>query len=71
MENDHPIPPFPENLVTDRLPNTWHDSAEALVGNWIGLVYQVTHRERAKQFMDGVERDDPLGWLAGDVSRLT
>lgn len=71
MENDLPIPTFPENLVTDRLPNTWHDSAEALVGNWIGLVYQVTHRERSRQFMDGVDRDDPLGWLAGDVSRLT
>lgn len=71
MENDLPIPVFPENLVTHRLPNTWHDSAEALVGNWIGLVYQVTHRERSRQFMDGVDRDDPLGWLAGDVSRLT
>ncbi len=71
MENDRPIPAFPENLVTHRLPNTWHDSAEALVGNWIGLVYQVTHRERSRQFMDGVDRDDPLGWLAGDVSRLT
>lgn len=71
MSNDTPIPVFPEKLVSDRLPNTWHDSAEALVGNWIGLVYQVTHRERSRQFMDGVDRDDPLGWLAGDVSRLT
>ena len=71
IKNGLPAPAFPENLVTDRLPNTWHDSAEALVGNWIGLVYQITHRDRARQFMDGVDRDDPLGWLAGDVSRLT
>ncbi|MDB4222503.1 homoserine O-succinyltransferase [Granulosicoccus sp.] len=64
-------PAFPENLIAQRLPNTWHDSAEALLGNWIGLVYQVTHRDRTQQFMDGVDRNDPLGWLAGDVSRLT
>lgn len=65
------VPVFPELLATPRLSNTWHDSAEALVGNWIGLVYQVTHRERGLPFMDGVDADDPLGWLAGDVSRLT
>ena len=63
-------PPFPEALVGERLHNTWHDSGEALIGNWIGLVYQITHAERARPFMDGVERDDPLGWLAGDTSRL-
>ncbi len=66
-----PPPIFPESLVNHRLPNTWHDSAEALVGNWIGMVYQITHRDRTRQFMDGIERNDPLGWLAGDVSRLT
>lgn len=70
LKNSHSIPVFPESLVAHRLPNTWHDSAEALVGNWIGLVYQVTHRDRGRQFMDGVDRDDPLGWLAGDLSRL-
>lgn len=64
-------PVFPEKLIVKRLPNTWHDSAEAIVGNWIGLVYQVTHKDRTRQFMDGVDPTDPLGWLAGDVSRLT
>ncbi|ASJ71098.1 homoserine O-succinyltransferase MetA [Granulosicoccus antarcticus] len=67
----HATPRFPENLALDRLTNTWHDSGEALVGNWIGLVYQVTNRLRELPFMDGVDPDDPLGWLAGDVSRLT
>ncbi|NND89433.1 MAG: homoserine O-succinyltransferase [Granulosicoccus sp.] len=62
---------FPEKLIAPRLSNTWHDSGEALVGNWIGLVYQVTHRQRNLPFMDGVDPADPLGWLAGDVSRLT
>ena len=64
------LPPFPEGAVRERLHNTWHDSGEALIGNWIGLVYQITHAERARPFMDGVDPDDPLGWLAGDTSRL-
>lgn len=68
--NETPIPEFPEKLVHHRLPNTWHDSGEALVGNWIGLMYQVTNRLRELPFMDGVDPDDPLGWLAGDASRL-
>lgn len=63
-------PEFPETLIRKRLHNTWHDSGEAIVGNWVGLVYQITHRERGIPFMDGVERDDPLGWLNGDTFRL-
>lgn len=70
MQAGVPPPPFPEKQVRPRLHNTWHDSGEALMGNWIGLVYQITHAERARPYMDGVNRDDPLGWLAGDVSRL-
>ena len=46
----------------DRLHNTWHDSGEALVGNWIGWVYQITHSERGKPFMDQVNPDNPLDW---------
>ncbi len=63
-------PEFPESLLRQRLHNTWHDSGEAIIGNWVGLVYQVTHRERHKPFMDGIDRNDPLGWLSGDTSRL-
>jgi len=55
------IPEFPEALVSARLDNTWHDTAEAVVGNWMGLVYQVTHSDRRIPFMDGVDPDDPLG----------
>lgn len=64
------ITTFPEKYLIPRLSNTWHDSGEALVGNWIGLVYQITHSKREQPFMDGVDPDDPLGWLAGDTSRL-
>ena len=57
-------PDFPEAHVLGRLRNTWHDSGEAIVGNWLGLMYQLTHSDRKLPFMDGVNPDDPLGWLA-------
>lgn len=57
-------PPFPENLITSHLHNTWHDSGEAIVGNWIGLVYQLTNADRRLPYMEGIDRHDPLGWLA-------
>lgn len=69
-ESGAQAPGFPEHLIRPRLHNTWHDSGEAIVGNWIGLVYQITNRERRLPYMDGVDRDDPLGWLSGDTSRL-
>jgi homoserine O-succinyltransferase len=54
------IPVFPEDLIAPTLHNTWHDTAEAVVGNWIGLVYQVTHEDRKIPFMEGVDPNDPL-----------
>jgi homoserine O-succinyltransferase len=61
------VPEFPEALVASRLDNTWHDTAEAIIGNWIGLVYQLTHAQRNLPFMDGVDMDNPLGleWIGG------
>jgi homoserine O-succinyltransferase len=58
------VPPFPDALLTGCLDNTWRDTAHAVVGNWVGLVYQVTHSDRRRPFMDGVDPDDPLR-LAG------
>ena len=55
------IPEFPEKLVVDHLKNTWQDTASAVVGTWIGLIYQITNVDRRKPFMDGVDPDDPLG----------
>jgi homoserine O-succinyltransferase len=54
------LPVFPEDLITPTLHNTWHDTAEAVVGNWIGLVYQVTHEDRRVPFMEGIDPQDPL-----------
>lgn len=54
------LPEMPEKLLISELDNTWHDTAEAVLGNWMGLVYRLTHNDRNKQFMDGVNPDDPL-----------
>jgi homoserine O-succinyltransferase len=51
---------FPEALLLPHLDNTWHDTAEAVLGNWIGCVYQVTHAERGLPFMPGVDPNNPL-----------
>ena len=55
------LPDFPDALVTQRLDNTWRDTAHAVVGNWVGLVYQLTHSDRRLPFMDGVDPQNPLG----------
>ena len=52
--------PFPEDDIAALLDNTWADSARAAIGNWIGLVYQTTHFDRKKLFMDGIDPNDPL-----------
>ena len=54
-------PEFPEHLVLPHLQNTWQDTASAVVGKWIGLIYQVTHVDRRLPFMDGVDPGNPLG----------
>jgi homoserine O-succinyltransferase len=56
-----PIPELPESLIVPNLDNTWHDTAEAVINNWIGKVYQVTNNDRRKPFQDDVNPDDPLG----------
>ena len=54
------IKDFPESLIATTLDNTWHDSANAIINNWIGCVYQVTHERVGKPFMSGINPDDPL-----------
>ena len=55
------LPEFPEALVGAQLDNTWHDSAEAVLNNWIGKVYQITNMDRRLPFMQGIDPADPLG----------
>jgi homoserine O-succinyltransferase/O-acetyltransferase len=56
-----PAPELPEHLLLERLDNTWHDSALAVVNNWIGHVYQLTNVDRRLPFRQGIDPSDPLG----------
>ncbi|MCW9048641.1 MAG: homoserine O-succinyltransferase [Gammaproteobacteria bacterium] len=60
MSRSVDIPEFPESLLVQHLDNTWHDTAEGVVGNWVGLVYQLTHSDRMKPFMDDIDSNNPL-----------
>jgi homoserine O-succinyltransferase len=55
------LPEFPESLIAASLDNTWHDTAEAVIDNWVGKVYQLTNIDRKKPFQDSVDPTDPLG----------
>lgn len=61
MDEGDDLPEFPENLIIDRIHNTWHDTGEAIVGKWLGLVYQYTNPDRRLHFMEGVNPHNPLG----------
>ncbi len=56
-----PVPDLPESHVAAQLDNTWHDTAEAVVDNWIGKAYQLTSVDRKQPFQGGVDPADPLG----------
>jgi homoserine O-succinyltransferase/O-acetyltransferase len=60
QKNTQNFPEFPENLILSTLDNTWHDTAEAILNNWIGQVYQLTNMERKKAFQNGVDPKNPL-----------
>jgi homoserine O-succinyltransferase len=59
------IPEYPEKEIVALLDNTWTDTGKALFNNWLGLVYQLTNRNRRLPHMAGVDPDDPLGTGAG------
>ncbi len=61
MRSGIAIPPFPEPLIAPRLDNTWHDTTEAIINNWLGKIYQITNTDRCVPFMEGIDPDDPLG----------
>ena len=54
------VPEFPESLIAASLDNTWHDTAEAVIDNWVGKVYQLTSHDRKRPFQEGVDPNDPL-----------
>ncbi len=54
-------PEFPEARIAAGLDNTWQDTAEGVMDNWMGLIYRVTHSDRRIPFMAGVDPLNPLG----------
>ena len=61
ISSAQPLPEFPEDLILSQLNNTWRDTAGEVVGNWMGLIYQITNSDRRLQFMQGVDPENPLG----------
>ena len=61
LSKEFSIKDFPEELIVKTLGNTWHDATSAIINNWIGCVYQVTHKDVNKPFMDGIDPNNPLG----------
>ena len=61
LDAAQPAPEFPEKLILDHIDNSWHDTAAAIMANWMGLVYQVTHVDQKRPFMDGIDPQNPLG----------
>ncbi len=60
LGSEFTIADFPESLIANTLDNTWRDAAGAIISNWIGCVYQVTHEDIDKLFMDGINPEEPL-----------
>lgn len=57
------LPEFPEAVILPHLDNTWNDTGKAIFNNWLGLVYKLTHVERHKLFVEGIDPNNPLGLL--------
>lgn len=52
---------FPEAQAIPLMDNTWTDTGKAIFNEWLGLVYQLTNRDRRELFMDRVDAENPLG----------
>ncbi|MBR1375179.1 MAG: homoserine O-succinyltransferase [Cardiobacteriaceae bacterium] len=56
----NPQEDFPEQKLAEKVDITWRDTAKAIFANWLGLIYELTHFERQKQYMDGINPENPL-----------
>ncbi len=54
---------FPEDQLNSLVDNTWGDTGKAIFNNWLGLVYSLTSHDRLKQYMEGIDKQNPLGIL--------
>jgi len=60
LSGEFTLADFPEQLISKTLNNTWGNATNVIINNWIGCVYQVTHQDIDKPFMEGINPDDPL-----------
>ncbi len=60
LKGEFSLTDFPEALISKTLDNTWHDATRQIISNWIGCVYQTTHEDVKKPFMDDLDPMDPL-----------
>ena len=58
------IDQFPEGEI--QVHNTWGDTGKVVVNNWLGTIYQITHQDRGKPFMAGIDPANPLAYLTDD-----
>ena len=66
MSDGHAVPGFPEKDLEPHVENTWGDTGEAIVSNWLGLVGQLANPDRKLQFTRGINIDDPLQLNSSD-----
>ncbi|NYT52661.1 MAG: homoserine O-succinyltransferase [Candidatus Vesicomyosocius endoextente] len=60
LSSEFNISNFPEQLIKKTLDNTWGNATNVIINNWIGCVYQTTHEDIEKPFMNGINPNDPL-----------
>jgi homoserine O-succinyltransferase len=63
------VPDLPESHIAPALDNTWHDTAEAVIDNWVGKVYQLTNMERKKPFAENINPLDPLKLITTETNK--
>ena len=60
---------FSEGDFETCLHNTWGDTGKAIFNNWLGLIYQMTHIDRTRPFLNGINPEDPLGLRLQSATR--
>jgi homoserine O-succinyltransferase len=55
------ITDFPEALLLPMITNNWTTDTKIIMNNWVNLIYQTTNVDVKKQFMNGLDSNNPLG----------
>lgn len=63
LDNGDELPEFPEPGLERHVRNTWHETGQTMIDNWLGLVCELADTDRKRQFRSGVDPDKPLAFL--------